>query len=66
MKKLEGIREKIHKLSRELWCELDTLEEISTFHDDDKEYFNDNEMGLYSSLQKFLEAEGIFVGVSDK
>ncbi|HFJ9281032.1 TPA: hypothetical protein ACGW6Z_005289 [Bacillus cereus] len=56
---LKEIRKKIHKLSHELWCNLDTLEEASVLHDNE-EYCNNNEMKLYDALERFLKAEGVF------
>ncbi|AHZ55223.1 hypothetical protein DF16_pBMB95orf00037 (plasmid) [Bacillus thuringiensis serovar kurstaki str. YBT-1520] len=46
---LKEIRKKVHKLSYELWRNLDTLEEASVLHDNE-EYCNSNEMKLYDAL----------------
>ncbi|HDR6827969.1 TPA: hypothetical protein QCV86_005101 [Bacillus thuringiensis] len=56
---LKEIRKKVHKLSYELWRNLDTLEEASVLHDNE-EYCNSNELKLYDALERFLKAEGVF------
>lgn len=63
MEKLEEIRKDIHKLSHQLWCKLDTLEEASVLHDN-VDYCNNNEMKLHDALEKFLKAEGVFTSNS--
>ncbi|MCP1181243.1 hypothetical protein NKS28_27925 [Bacillus sp. 1663tsa1] len=60
---LEEVRKNIHKLSYELWCNLDTLEEASVLHDNE-DYCNNNEMELYEALERFLKAEGVFTSNS--
>ncbi|MGR6017764.1 hypothetical protein ACT7CM_27320 [Bacillus paranthracis] len=56
---LKEVRKNIHKLSHELWCNLDKLEEVSVLHDN-ADYCNNNEMKLYDALERFLKAEGLF------
>lgn len=56
-------RKDIQKLAYELWCKLDTAEELSVLHDD-MGIFNKNEMAIYDAIEKYLRAEGVFVSGS--
>ncbi|MEC2467870.1 hypothetical protein P9X10_24225 [Bacillus cereus] len=60
---LKEIRKKVHKLSHELRCNLDTLEEASLLNDNE-EYCNNNELKLYDALERFFKAEGVFTSNS--
>ncbi|MEI2317654.1 hypothetical protein [Bacillus paramobilis] len=60
---MKCLRKDIQKLAYELWCKLDTAEEQSVLHDD-VVIFNKNEMEIYDAIEKYLIAEGIFVGGS--
>ncbi|HFK1726881.1 MULTISPECIES: hypothetical protein [Bacillus] len=60
---MKCLRKDIQQLAYELWCKLDTAEEQAVFHDD-VDIFNKNEMEIYSSIEKYLKAEGVFVSGS--